>query len=399
MHGVPTCRSAPGATAARERLPSLTGLRFWAALLVVLYHLGREYRPLPWISPLTWYGRDGVTFFFVLSGFVLAWSYAGAGVPARVFYRRRLARIWPLHLLATGLAVAVSLALGAAVPLRGVLLSLPLLQAWDRGTATAGNPAAWSLSAEAWFYLLLPLLLPVLLRRSDRALTRWAVAACAAGPLLWLLLGPTAPPGLRGWLLDYLPLTRTPQFLLGAAAGIAVRRGLRLRLSPGAAVAGLLLWHLALVPWHRAVPDSRWYGPYSASQLLVAPLFAALIAAAAGRDADARPHARPGRLAGPWARRLGHWSFAWYLVHQSCLRLALLLFGPPHGTAETAAGWLLVAVVSLGLAGALHHGVERPLEAALRGRPRLRANGPGPGIPGPRPAAEPNYGVLTSRSV
>ena len=380
----PPAPSAPAAPQ-RDRLPSLTGLRFWAALLVVLYHLSREYRPLPWISPLVWYGRDGVTFFFVLSGFVLAWSYAGTGaiagmtVPARVFYWRRLVRIGPLHLLATGLAVAVSLALGAAVPLRGVLLSLPLLQAWTRHTATAGNPAAWSLSAEAWFYLLLPPLLPFLLRRGNRALALLAAAACASGLVLWLGVGPVTAPGVRDWLLDYLPLSRTPQFLLGAVAGIAVRRGWRSPLPVGAAAAGLLLWHLALVGWHHAVPDSRWYGPYSASQLLVAPLFAALIAAAAGRDADGRRS----RLGGPWMRRLGHWSFAWYLVHQSCMRLVLAAFGAPHGRRETAAGWLLVLALSLALAGALYRWVECPLES------RLRARGPGAYAPPPTRAPAP----------
>ncbi|MFC1416646.1 acyltransferase family protein [Streptacidiphilus cavernicola] len=384
----------------RDRLPSLTGLRFWAALLVVLYHLSREYRPLPWISPLAWYGRDGVTFFFVLSGFVLAWSYAGAAVPARVFYWRRAVRIMPLHLLATGLAVAVSLALGGVVPLRGVLLSLPLLQAWARSTATAGNSAAWSLSAEAWFYLLLPLLLPFLLRRRDRGLAVLGTVACGCGLLLWLAgwYGALAgSAGLRGWLLDYLPLSRTPQFVLGAVVGVAVKRGWRPPVPVGAAVAALLLWHLALVGWHDAVPDSRWYGPYSASQLLVAPLFAALIAAAAGRDADATAPTRPattdatasrrppGLLAGAWMRRLGHWSFAWYLVHQSCMHLVAATYGTPRSHTGVLLGWLLVLVLSLALAGTLYTWVERPIEARIRGRgPGAYTPHPGPSVPAAR---------------
>ncbi|MBC3842162.1 acyltransferase [Streptacidiphilus sp. 4-A2] len=145
-----------GADGRREALTSLTGLRFWAALLVVAYHLSREYHRLPLVSPLVWYGRDGVTFFFVLSGFVLAWSGAGPAVPDRVFYWRRFARIWPLHLLTTGLALAVTALLGAALPLAAALWSLPLLQAWAPAEVYGGNPAAWSLSAEAWFYLLTP---------------------------------------------------------------------------------------------------------------------------------------------------------------------------------------------------------------------------------------------------
>lgn len=379
----------------RDRLPSLTGLRFWAALLVVTYHLSRQYHRLPLVSSPVWYGRDGVTFFFVLSGFVLAWSYAGAAlVPDRVFYRRRFARVWPLHLLATGLALAVTFAAGGVLPWRAVLWSLPLLQAWAPSTVYGGNPAAWSLSAEAWFYLLLPALLRTLLRRDGRALALLAAVACCCGVGLWLAGAYVGSPALRDWLLDYLPLTRTPQFLLGAVAGVAFRRGWRLPVTVGPAVAALVLWHLALVPWSAAVPESRWYGPYSGSQLLVAPLFAVLVLAAAGRDADG--DRRRGALARPWMRRLGHWSFAWYLVHQTCLRSALLLFGPPHGTAEAATGWLLVAALSLGLAGALHTWVERPLEAALRGRPEPPERpeppcGPGPGLPGPRSAADPVY--------
>ena len=58
-------------------LPSLTGLRFYAALLVVLYHLNSHAGRIPLVSELTRFGRTGVTFFFVLSGFVLMWSYWG----------------------------------------------------------------------------------------------------------------------------------------------------------------------------------------------------------------------------------------------------------------------------------------------------------------------------------
>lgn len=384
----------------RELLPSLTGLRFWAALLVVLYHLSRQYHRLPWISQVVWYGRDGVTFFFVLSGFVLAWSYAGTGtanragkgagssarVRTRVFYWRRFARIWPLHVVATGIALAVA----TAPPKPGALLTLPLLQAWYRGTASLGNPASWSLSAEAWFYLLFPALLPFLLRRSDRALRRLLVVACGLALLLWPVGALVADPSVRAWMLDYLPLSRTPQFLVGAVAGICVRRGMRVPVRTGWVVGALLLWHLALLLWNAVASDTRWYGPYSASQMLVTPLFALLVVAAAQRDLDGPPS----RLGRPWARRLGHWSFAWYLVHQSCLLLVQAMFGRPHDNTEALAGWLLVAAVSLPLAGALYHWVERPAEAWLRGRgpgrgPVPDTAKPGPGVTGARlPAHE-----------
>ncbi|WP_051733217.1 acyltransferase family protein [Kitasatospora phosalacinea] len=352
-----TSRTPPAALP--TRLPSLTGLRFLAALLVVCYHLSRQVGALPVLSPLAWYGRSGVTFFFVLSGFVLAWTYADAPVPARRFYRRRLARIWPLHALTTGASLAVYAALGAAVPVTAALWSLPLLHPWGRATVMGGNPAGWSLGDEAWFYLLFPLLLR--LRPGPRA----AALCCACGPLLWLAGSAVADPALRGWLLDYLPLSRTPQFLLGAALALAVRRGRLPVLPPLPAALAVAAFHLALVPWHHAVPDAAWYGPYSASQLLSAPLFAALITATA--QADLR------RPAGPLARRpwtlLGDWSFAWYLVHEITFRPWLHRYGHPAPGLPTATAWLLLATASLALAAALHHLVEHPLERRLRDRP------------------------------
>ncbi|WP_063763299.1 acyltransferase family protein [Streptomyces sp. NRRL WC-3742] len=361
-----------------SRLPSLTGLRFWAALLVVLYHLSRKVGEVPLLSPLAWYGRSGVTFFFVLSGFVLAWTYdASPASPTRAaaFARRRFARIWPLHALTTALSLGVDAAIGAALPLAAAIWSLALLHTWAPGTVYGGNPASWSLGAEAWFYLLFPYLLRVL-RPRPRTWLPLAALCAALGPVLWAA-GALLPsdPVLRGFLLDYLPLTRTPQFLLGVVTGLAVRHGLpchgplpRLRLAP--AVLAVAAWHLALLPWHAAVPDALWYGPYSAAQLVPAPLFAALLAAAAARDVRG---SAPRLLAGRTAVRLGEWSYAWYLVHEIGLRCWLALRGRPAPGADTAAVWLLLAGASLLAAGALYGRVERPCERLLRGAARNAA--------------------------
>ncbi|MFF7589594.1 acyltransferase family protein [Kitasatospora purpeofusca] len=349
------------------RLPSLTGLRFWAALLVVLYHLARKLGELPLLGPLSWYGRSGVTFFFVLSGFVLAWTYEGSPVGARSFARRRFARIWPLHALTTALSLGANAALGLAVPLAAVLWSLPLLHAWAPGTVFGGNPASWSLGAEAWFYLLFPGLLRLLAPRR-RSWLPLAAACAALGPVLWAA-GALLPadPAVRGWLLDYLPLTRTPQFVLGVVTGLAARHGLLPRVRLGAAAAAVAGWHVLLVPWHAAVPDSLWWGPYSASQLFPAPLFAALLVAAAGRDAAGTA---PRLLSGRTAVLLGEWSYAWYLVHEIGIRCWLWTAGRPSGTPTLLAVDLLLATGTLAAAGLLHRWVERPCERLLRGAPR-----------------------------
>ncbi|CAM5289982.1 acyltransferase [Streptomyces atroolivaceus] len=132
----------------RGRLPSLTGLRFWAALLVVLYHLSRQAGEIPGLSQAVWYGRSGVTFFFVLSGFVLAWTYDGATVPTRVFLWRRFARIWPLMVVTSAASVGAWLWLDKAVSAKAVVANLLLVHAWIPETEylKGANPAAWSLT-------------------------------------------------------------------------------------------------------------------------------------------------------------------------------------------------------------------------------------------------------------
>ncbi|MFF8833700.1 acyltransferase family protein [Streptomyces sp. NPDC015131] len=365
-------RDRPG----RDRLPSLTGLRFWAALLVVLYHLTRQAGEVPVLGDLTRYGRSGVTFFFVLSGFVLAWTYDGRRVPTRVFLWRRFARIWPLLAATTALSVAAWAALGTEVSARAVAASLLLVNAWvpDPAVLRGGNPAAWSLSDEAWFYLIFPLLMALPAVRSARGRRRLAGAVCAGVVLVWTAGALITDPGTRAWALDYLPLTRTLQFLLGVVTGLAVARGWRPPVGLWPAAALVLAWHLALVPWSAAVPDALWYGPYSASQLLVTPLFALLVAAAARADLDGRPTG----LTGPWALRLGHWSYAWYLLHEIVIRLAV------GRVPDTPLLWLLVLTTSLALSAAAYHWLEHPAERWLRGR------GPGTTAPKQPPRRRPD---------
>ncbi|MFE2582035.1 acyltransferase family protein [Streptomyces sp. NPDC059378] len=347
----------------RDRLPSLTGLRFWAALLVVLYHLSRQVGTVPVVSEVAWYGRSGVTFFFVLSGFVLAWTYDGANVPARVFLWRRFARIWPLLAVSVALSVAVWAVMGQAVSLKAVAATLLLVHAWVPVPVIfkGGNPAAWSLSDEAWFYLIFPALLALLAGRRARVWAWTAAAAVCAALVLWPALS-GLPPVTRAWALDYLPLTRSLQFVLGVVAGLALKRGWRPRLPLPVAVALVVGWHLALIPWSDAVPDSLWYSPYTASQWLSAPVFAALICSAARADLEGR---RTG-LGGPWMIRLGHWSFAWYLLHEIVIRSAVFLWGKPAPGQATLVFWAGVLTVSLGAAGLAYQWVEHPAERRLR---------------------------------
>ncbi|MBT2549596.1 acyltransferase family protein [Arthrobacter sp. ISL-65] len=72
-------------------------------------------------------GQAGVTFFFLLSGFVLAWSM-NPSTSKRQFYWRRFARIWPLHALTALAAVVLSLSAQGDQSVPRLLASLLLVQ-------------------------------------------------------------------------------------------------------------------------------------------------------------------------------------------------------------------------------------------------------------------------------
>src|ERR1700747_3770579 len=150
----------------RPRLHSITSLRFFAALHVVLFHM----RVIGILSGGPWWyqnfasiGYVGVNFFFVLSGFILVYTYEGPELNARNFWWARFARIYPAYLLS--LIVAAPFFLFALRHLDlpfyawtkqhtfwACTLTLSLLQAWAPEAALTWNSVCWSLSVEAFFY-------------------------------------------------------------------------------------------------------------------------------------------------------------------------------------------------------------------------------------------------------
>jgi peptidoglycan/LPS O-acetylase OafA/YrhL len=148
---------------------SLTRLRFFAALWVVIFHWRAN-----WDIPVDNYtgffesGRLGVDIFFVLSGFVLAHAYFAKVREGKFDYWQflvaRIARIYPLHLLMfgfVGLMLVGSKYLGASAdptdfPPGHILPNLLLIQAWGLTPGATWNVPAWSISAEWFAYLLFP---------------------------------------------------------------------------------------------------------------------------------------------------------------------------------------------------------------------------------------------------
>ena len=101
----------------RPALPALTSLRFFAAFGIVLFH-SRGYFGIPKDAEWVFWGKQPVSFFFILSGFILYYSYQSLdGIEgATRFYRARIARIWPLHALTMILAARARLRSEGGVP-------------------------------------------------------------------------------------------------------------------------------------------------------------------------------------------------------------------------------------------------------------------------------------------
>lgn len=151
-------------------LTNIQFLRFLAALMVVLFHASQHVQASGH-SPgaLFDFGRSagfaGVDVFFVISGFIMAWTThkkSGSGY-ASSFARRRVARIysgyWPFYLIALGYFTY----LGGNYLANAQLLRSALL--WPTELRYLLLPVSWTLIYEMVFYLLFTVIIASNLRR------------------------------------------------------------------------------------------------------------------------------------------------------------------------------------------------------------------------------------------
>ncbi|MTD13704.1 acyltransferase family protein [Nakamurella sp. YIM 132087] len=361
--------AAPAGSGPVNRLDSLTGLRFFGALAVVLLHtianrsLNDPIVSIPGLSRVAELGYLGVTFFFMLSGFVLTWN-ARARDTKRAFYRRRFARIYPLHLATALAALAATLATGGLVTAGTTIACLLLVQTWvnDPSVYFGLNGVSWSLSCEMFFYLVFPFVVPSLLRWGRRGRAVFA-GSVGAAMLLVAVLVLTIP----GWLpvgryIWISPLFNIGLFFIGMTLALVVKDA-RLHV-PGGLPTATLAVAVALMLITVLSPN----GPLSRpmATVIVAPAIALLLVAAATRDASGRRSWLGSR---PMVS-LGEWSFALYLTHP-LVRGAFLLAGAENVGGVRGIlleiGFVLTAIAVSGLAFILY---ERPLEKWLRPRSR-----------------------------
>lgn len=346
------------------RLDGLTALRFFAALAVVLCHFASFMNLSGVPAAVLLFGQFGVDFFFVLSGFVLTWSWKPQRSTLR-FYWLRFARIWPVH-LAVLAAIFVS---GTRGPLGNTIEEVFLVQQWTPTTAwrVGLNGVTWTLSVEVLFYLLFPFLIRPTAKLGSRTLALFAVGGwLLAGA--WYMAAKHLMSGSVIWAAATNPYVRLPQFFVGMAIALLVKRH---ALAAPARTAALLkaaggigiatVWAVFVLSQHDQYDSTlipRW-------TFLVTPGMALLVAgfALAGQ--------RSGGTTPRWLVALGEWSFALYLIHHALIGgLVNHLNGIPNLAAA-----VTLTLLSVALSGVVYVFFERPVERWLRMRgPREAAH-------------------------
>ena len=185
---------APGP---RTTFASLTAMRGVAALLVAFFHLRYGVVGVPWFDAYIFSYRFGnrgylwVDFFFILSGFILAYRY---GETCRTlswpsyghFLWQRVARIWPLHLVTLGIAIVYLLLKygGGYLNRASIATNFFLVHSWGHQFAPPLNFPSWSLSCEWGAYLLLPFYL-LLIHPLRRGRSHLFLLAALFALLVW----------------------------------------------------------------------------------------------------------------------------------------------------------------------------------------------------------------------
>jgi peptidoglycan/LPS O-acetylase OafA/YrhL len=247
----------------KRQLDALTGIRFFLALWVVVYHQANSllesfggpallHRAL---EPLILTGYTAVSVFFILSGFVLTYNYDLATLRrtrnAVRFGIARFSRIYPAYV--TGLLLLVPFAIyrvivGVVVGETGMtkfILNACLLQSWVPGAELSWNYPGWSLSDEAFFYAVLPVAGIWIARVATGSVSRAVPRLLGLAAVLWVLslvmpffailrpvphFGDAAATdmellGAGAWagVIRYNPLLRLPEFCIGVVVALLYR--------------------------------------------------------------------------------------------------------------------------------------------------------------------------------
>ena len=373
-----------------SKIDSLTGLRFVAAIMVFVHHLGGHFGVAATRLPLA---NNAVSFFFVLSGFILTIVYSkrfarrqdcdqGLAADVASFLKKRIARLWPLHFVCLLICVATVRYLN--LDFWVVVTNLFLVHSWTGHApfVTGLNNVSWSVSTELFFCFAFPVLT---IGGYRRFLRRYALLIFGTLGGLFLLHFAVSQQWINRQNMTLIiqanPLMRLFEFATGIFAAYHFTRK-RLQNSRTNVVLDTVFEFLALglvvawwVVYFRFGIQGLVYSVPLLSHSLgtwvwfcsAAPLFAVVVHTFA-RSSGLLSQIMASRL----MVHLGEISFAVYLIHMIVIRVVDTEGDPLLITGGTAVALSLVA--SLAAAHLLFKFVELPMKdgmtALLDGRPK-----------------------------
>lgn len=359
--------------ASQRRYVAIDGLRFIAAIGVVMHHYATA-SGNAFFAELFTRNSMFVDFFFAISGFVIYHNYATRIVDAATwgdFLKNRLARVYPLHLVTFAIFVGLAFTIWRDKADRSMIDSASILphflmvQAWGTTHEDSFNYVSWSISAEWFVYLAFPAAI-WLARRGGAAALVWtaALAVLALEAASWT--GLLSPWTKLTW--EYGALRAVPTFLFGAAlahcvesVGVSLKSFAPAWLSFGAAILAMF-----------AGVDDR---------IILLLLMVCLVATVVAERDGAT-----GLLTRRTMVRLGDLSYTIYMIHPLVSVLFISRIGGKilHLSGTPMLLWcaFCVFVPNLILAAIIHKWFEKPARNAIRDMKWPAAAASAPPVPG-----------------
>jgi peptidoglycan/LPS O-acetylase OafA/YrhL len=316
---------AANPVAPRPSLPALTAVRAFTAVNILLFHFSdpKTFGPL---APVIDGGYVSVSFFFVLSGYIMAYNYGERAQNGTLnkgeFWSNRLARLYPVFLLSLVISWQMLALEWHAQPRGmfwlGVVLTPLMLEAWQPVLATFWSTPAWALSVEIFLYACFPWVARLRGPKNPRKMMAlwWGVWGCGLIlPVLYIWLkpdGPAIPDRFSaGWwirALKYFPVQHLPTFVCGIL--LAEMQGfwkISSRVRVTLALGGIFVGY-GVMDFAYHFTTKYWIYPLLHDPLMV-PLYACIIL---GLSAD---HWLTWVIARPWFVALGEASYCLYILH------------------------------------------------------------------------------------
>lgn len=349
-----------------QRLDSLTSTRFLAALFVAVHHTRPNWMHTHAIDAIGQVGWLGVSYFFILSGFVLMWTY-DSGTAKSSFIWKRLARIYPLHVVClVGSLLTFGLfgtPFGGYIgTVAGTVANFLLIHDWlphHPEVRQAWNGVSWTLSCELFFYLIAPWLFALMARvRSVKRLLA-VIAACYLSLLALALFAAHGHGSGIPDLLIYWPPPHLLEFSLGAAGAMLIRRGWRFQSLPLSLV--LIVIPVVFFAWTPGIAETN-----AVMLQLFMPGAFLLIVSLACRDV--------GQTASVLTAKplvfLGEASYALYMTHAIFLGIFTHALVRGFSSAQTSPFWgemttVIYLSLAVGISALVHRYFEVPAKKWL----------------------------------